>query len=88
MPEVWIPSLMRCLTAGQEQVQVPGQTIREVIENLEASFPGIKDRICDGDRIKPGLAVAIDGVVSTDGMRQKVRAVSEVHFVTAISGGL
>jgi molybdopterin synthase sulfur carrier subunit len=88
MPEVWIPSLMRGLTDGQEQVQVPGQTIREVIENLEARFPGIKDRICDGDRVRPGLAVAIDGVVSNEGMRQKVAGESEVHFVTAISGGL
>ena len=88
MPEVWIPSLMRSLTDGQEQVYVPGQTIREVIENLEAKFPGIKERICDDGRIKPGLAVAIDGVVSNDGMRQLVAGKSEVHFVTAISGGL
>ena len=40
MPEVWIPSLMRRLTDGLEQVQVPGETIREVIENLEAKFSG------------------------------------------------
>ncbi len=78
---------MRGLTDGQEQVRVHGQTIREVIQNLEARFPGIRDRICDGDRVKPGLAVAIDGVVSNDGMRQAVAGESEVHFVTAISGG-
>ena len=88
MPEVWIPSLMRRLTGGLEQVQVPGETIREVIENLEAEFPGIRERICDNGRIRPGLAVAIDGIVSNDGMRQRVEAESEVHFVTAISGGL
>lgn len=88
MPEVWIPSLMRSLTHGQEQVQVPGETVREVIENLEARFPGISERICEDGRIRPGLAVAIDGVVGNEGMRQKVAEESEVHFVTAISGGL
>ena len=88
MPEVWIPSLVRSLTDGLEQVQVPGETIREVIENLEARFPGIKERICEEGRIRSGLAVAIDGVVSNDGMRQRVEGESEVHFVTAISGGL
>ena len=88
MPEVWIPSLMRSLTRGQEQVQVPGETVREVIENLEARFPGISERICEDGRIRPGLAVAIDGVVGNDGMRQRVAEESEVHFVTAISGGL
>ena len=88
MPEVWIPSLMRGLTRGQEQVRVPGATVREVIENLEARFPGISERICEDGRIRPGLAVAIDGVVGNDGMRQRVAEESEVHFVTAISGGL
>lgn len=88
MPEVWIPSLLRRLTDGQEQVQVPGETVREVIENLEARFPGIRERVCEDGRIRPGLAVAIDGVVGNDGMRQRVEAKSEVHFVTAISGGL
>lgn len=88
MPEVWIPSLMRSLTHGQEQVQVPGKTVREVIENLETRFPGISERICEDGRIRPGLAVAIDGVVGNDGMRQRVAEESEVHFVAAISGGL
>ena len=88
MPEVWIPSLMRRLTDGLEQVQVPGETIREVIENLETKFPGIRERICEDGRIRPGLAVVIDGIVSNDGMRQRVGVESEVHFVTAISGGL
>ena len=88
MPEVWIPSLLRSLTDDLEKVQIPGETIREVIENLEAKFPGIRDRICEDGRIRPGLAVAVDGIVSNDGMRQRVEAESEVHFVTAISGGL
>lgn len=88
MPEVWIPSLMRKLTDGQEKVVVGGNTLREVIENLDAQFPGIKDRVVYEDyRIAPGLAVAIDGVVTEEGLRTQIPPDSEVHFVTSIAGG-
>jgi molybdopterin synthase sulfur carrier subunit len=87
MPVVWIPSLMRSLTNNQEQVEICGETLREVVESLESSFPGIKDRICEDDRIRPGLAVSVDGVVGNEGLRQRVDTNSEIHFVTAIAGG-
>tara|TARA_B100001964_G_C13727269_1_gene377225 strand:+ start:131 stop:397 length:267 start_codon:yes stop_codon:yes gene_type:complete len=88
MPEVWIPSLMRKLTQGQDKVIVEGSTLREVIENLELQFPGIKDRVVYEDyRIAPGLAVAVDGVVTEEGLRTPVSPDCEIHFVTAIAGG-
>ena len=87
MPVVWIPSLMRTLTDDQEQVTVGGETLRAVIEELEVTFPGIKSRVIDGDRIRPGLAVSINGEVTNEGLRQKISSGDEVHFVAAISGG-
>ncbi len=87
MPVVWIPSLMQRLTGGKAQVEVRGRTLREIVDNLEKTCPGIKDRVCAEGRLKPGLAVAVDGVVSNEGLRQKVDPESEVHFVTAIGGG-
>ena len=87
MPVIWVPSLMRALTGGKEQVQVEGITIREIVESLEVAYPGFKARVCDDDRIRPGLAVSVDGVVTTEGLRQKVEPEAEIHFVAAISGG-
>ncbi len=87
MPTVWIPSLMQKLTHGQSQVQVEGSTIREVVNALEAAYPGFKERLCEDGRIRPALAVAVDGEISNEGMRRKVSAQSEVHFLPAISGG-
>lgn len=87
MPVVWVPSLMQSLTGGVDQVEVDGGTLREVVENLDAIHPGIKERVCEEGRIRPGLAVAVDGVVAEEGLRQQVRSESEIHFVTAISGG-
>ena len=87
MATVWIPSLMQGLTGGKQQVEVEGATLREVIHNLDTAFPGIKARLCENDRIRPDLAVAVDGEISKEGLRRKVGAGSEVQFLPAISGG-
>ena len=60
MPTVHIPPQMRDLTAGLTQVEVHAGTLREAIEALDARFPGIKGRVCQGDELSPGLQVSID----------------------------
>jgi molybdopterin synthase sulfur carrier subunit len=87
MPIVWIPPLLRELTGGQETVTVPGETVRQVIEHLEEIYPGIKARLVEEDRLRPNLAVVVDGKLSQYGLRQPLTEASEVHFVPAIRGG-
>jgi molybdopterin synthase sulfur carrier subunit len=84
---VWIPPLVRDLTAGQQVVTVPGARVDEVIGELDRLFPGIKDRLCDGDALRPGLAVVVDTGVARHGLREPVGPDSEVHFLPAIGGG-
>jgi molybdopterin synthase sulfur carrier subunit len=88
MAIVWIPALLQPLTGGQDQVVVSGRTVQELIENLEARYPGVKERLCEGGQIRPHIAVAIDGDVSPEGLEQDVRETSEVHFIPALSGGV
>lgn len=87
MAIVYIPSLMQHLTSGQQKVNVPGSTVRQIIENLENDFPGMKERLVDNNRVKPNISVAIDGEVTPLGMLEKLREDSEVHFLPAIGGG-
>ena len=87
MPVVWIPSLMRALAENKQQIEVLGGTLREVVEHLEAQHPGIRDRIIEDDRIRPGLAVSINGEITNDGLRSRVGEQDEIHFVAAIGGG-
>ena len=35
MPEVWIPPKLQQLTGGNQQVQVEGSTVRQLINSLE-----------------------------------------------------
>ena len=65
MAVVWIPALYRDLTGGEATATVPGDTVRQLIENLEARYPGVKARLYrdDEERLRPGVAVVVDGVV-------------------------
>jgi len=87
MPTLFIPAPIRDLTQGKASVVVTGSTVREAIEALEAKYPGVKDRFCEGDKIRPNTSVMVDGQVSNLKMREKLIGDSEVHFVIAISGG-
>ena len=87
MPTLWIPAPLRDLTQGKSSVIVSGGTVREAIENLEVQFPGIKERLCEGDRIRPNISVLVDGHVTHLKLRERLEETSEVHFVIAISGG-
>ena len=87
MATVFIPSLMRKLTDERDTLEVAGATVREVINNLEAEYPGTKDRLVDKFKIKSTISVAIDGEISPMGILAKVGEQSEVHFLPAVGGG-
>ena len=87
MPIIFIPAPIRNLTQGKASVVVAGSSVHEAIESLEAEYPGVKERLCDEERIRPNISVMVDGQVSHLKMREKLREDSEVHFVIAISGG-
>ncbi len=87
MPTVWIPPLLRDLTGGEDSLPVPGETVGQVIENLNARYPGLLERLCEEGRLRPNIAVVVDGVTSRQRLRHRLAEMSEVHFVPAISGG-
>jgi len=87
MPTIFIPAPLRDLMGGKASVVVSASSVREAIQSLEEEFPGVRDRLCEGDRVRPNISVFVDGQVSHLKMREKLRDDSEVHFVIAISGG-
>jgi len=78
---------MQNMTDGQQTVEVEGSNVRQVVNNLDELYPGIKDRLVANNKIKPNISVAVDGVVSSMGMLEKVQEASEVFFLPAIGGG-
>jgi molybdopterin synthase sulfur carrier subunit len=88
MPKVWIPALLLPLSEGKQTMDIPGKTVRQVIDNLELEYPGIRARLMDDDRLRPSISVMVDGVISQEKLRHKLDESSEVHFIPAISGGM
>jgi molybdopterin synthase sulfur carrier subunit len=84
---VWIPSLLRPLAGGRRQVTAAGGTVGEIIAALDRDFPGMRERLCQGDRLQPGIAIAVDGETATLGLLEPVRPESEVQILPAIAGG-
>ncbi|HIA18741.1 MAG: MoaD/ThiS family protein [Pirellulaceae bacterium] len=87
MALVFIPTQLRQLTNGVEQLELDVRNVRQVIEQLESRFPGIKERLCEGDELSPSIQVCVGQTLSSRGMITKVAADSEVHFLPAIGGG-
>lgn len=87
MPTVYIPLQMRDLSDGQSEVAVEGRTLRQVFAALDAAFPGMSARLVVDDRIAPGLAISIDGTVTSRGLLAKVEPQSQIHFLPAFGGG-
>ncbi len=87
MVKVFLPPLLRDATGNLDQVEIDAATVRQVVAALEARFPGVRERLCVGDALRPGLSVAVNGAVSSLGLLQKVPDGSEVHFLPAVGGG-
>jgi MoaD family protein len=89
MITVRIPTPLRSLTGGEEQVQVTGDTLRDVIASLEGKHPGIKERLLDdkGVRRFVNIYVGDEDVRFLDGLETKLKSGDEISIVPAIAGG-
>lgn len=85
--DVWIPAVHRDLTDGVERVQLAGATVGALVEELDRRYPGIGARLCEDGQIRPHIAIAVDGIISYKGLRQRLEKPSEIHFIPAMSGG-
>ncbi|MBW3623024.1 MAG: MoaD/ThiS family protein [Armatimonadetes bacterium] len=87
MATVHIPAPLRTLTGGQAEVTAPGETLGEVMDRLAAEHPGLKERLTNGDRIRAGFAVFVDGVSASPYLNTRLDENAEVYFAPAIAGG-
>ncbi len=85
--KVWVPAVHRDLTGGKEVVEAAGGGVRGVLLALDAQFPGLWGRLVEGDRLRPGIVIAVNGDVSPSGLRQRLDRASEIHILRAAAGG-
>ncbi|HXX70010.1 MAG TPA: MoaD/ThiS family protein [Polyangiaceae bacterium] len=86
---VRIPTPLRTLTGGADEVTATGGTVGELIEDLERKHPGIRERLLDdrGVRRFVNIYVGEEDVRFLDGLKTKLKAGDRVSIVPAIAGG-
>jgi len=90
MATVRIPSPLRRYTNNQSKVESNGANISELIDNLEAHYPGVKTRLCDeSGQIKRYVNIFVNGeeIRTLQGSETTVDDKDEVSIVPAMAGG-
>jgi molybdopterin synthase sulfur carrier subunit len=72
---VIIPTPLRRFTDGQAQVNATGATVAEVLSDLDARFPGLKERIC-GENVR-----------KAQGAATPLKPGDEIGIIPAMAGG-
>lgn len=90
MPIVYLPTPLRRLTNGQARVQVPAGTVEDVLQALDAQFPGLRAQVCDeSGEVKAFINVFVNGteIRTLAGRRTPVGEEDEVSIIPAMAGG-
>ncbi|HSL97386.1 MAG TPA: MoaD/ThiS family protein [Candidatus Deferrimicrobiaceae bacterium] len=87
MAEVHLPrSLVTLFPGAPRRLEASGATVDEVIAELDARVPGIRNRIVDaGPVIRAHINVFVDGQRAT--LATPVPDAAVVHVIPAVSGG-
>jgi molybdopterin synthase sulfur carrier subunit len=86
---VRIPTPLRTLTGGKEEVPAQGKNVREVIDDLERNHPGIKERLCDDKGVRRFVNIYQneEDIRFLDGLDTVVKDGDSISVVPAIAGG-
>ena len=85
-----IPTPLRKLTGEQEVVQADGSTVGELLQSLDGTYPGLKERICDENgNVRRFVNVYLndEDIRFLDENATPVKDGDEVSIVPAIAGG-
>ncbi|MEO5727018.1 MAG: MoaD/ThiS family protein [Byssovorax sp.] len=86
---VRIPTPLRTLTGGNDEVKAAGATVGALIDDLEKNHPGIKDRLLDekGVRRFVNIYVGEEDIRFLEGLKTELKGGEQISIVPAIAGG-
>jgi len=86
---VRIPPTLRAETQGATTVEATGETVRDVLEDLTAKFPALKQRIYEEGELARFVNVYVEGedVRTQEGLETEVGDRSTVILLPAMAGG-
>ncbi|MCI4624975.1 MAG: MoaD family protein [Candidatus Magnetoovum sp. WYHC-5] len=87
---VKIPTPLQRLTGGKEEVECKPGAIMDIINELDANFPTIAERISEGGKVRRFVNIYVNGEdIRFLQMEQTlVNDGDEISIVPAVAGGL
>ena len=88
--KIRIPALLRSLTNGQRELDVEGSTIREIIENIDKSYPGFRAKLLDENgALKNFMNIFVNdrNIKTLNGVNTEVNPEDNIYILIAIAGG-
>lgn len=85
--KVFIPQALRSYTGQRECVEAVGETLNQLLYDLDAHYPGIRFRMIDEqDTMRPHIAFFVGGDKTRD-LEATLTGCREVVIMQALSGG-
>ncbi|HEY4707662.1 MAG TPA: ubiquitin-like small modifier protein 1 [Thermodesulfobacteriota bacterium] len=88
--KVRIPTPLRKLTNGSDEVTAQGSNVAEIIEDLEKNYPGLKERICeDSGKLRRFVNIYLndEDIRFKSNMETQLKENDELSIIPAIAGG-
>ncbi|GAA4839139.1 MoaD/ThiS family protein [Saccharopolyspora rosea] len=87
---VSIPTILRTHTDGQKSVEAEGNTLGEVINDLDSNYSGLKDRLIKEGSLHRFVNVYVndEDVRFAGGLEAKVSDGDNVTILPAVAGGM
>lgn len=88
---VRVPTPLRKLTNGADEINAQGNNVRALVEDLERNFPGIKERICDeSGKIRRFVNIYVNGddIRFLQNLETSLKEGDSISIVPAIAGGV
>jgi sulfur-carrier protein len=87
--EVRIPTILRTYTDGAKSVEGSGETLGELLDNLEARHPGLRERLVENGDLRKFVNVYAndEDVRFTGGLDTKLADGTTVTVLPAVAGG-
>ena len=89
--DVVLPAALREYAKGASEVQASGRSLRALLADLDAKYPGIRQRVLeDSGVIRQYVNVFVNGdqVEDPDPARVRLKDGDTVHIIPSVAGGL